>query len=168
MSTIRFSEVKFFNGVGAATDLFSNSGASITAIQSGANHSTWGGQEIYPHNPTDRELVLDIRVTGFQTGVTDVLRITYNQAGKTAIVLDYPLPSCNPVNPGYQPLGESLDAFLQDRVYIMTGGYLPTTWLNSPMTAKLEILGNPQCFQVPSGPQAGQLMASNTYPFTLV
>jgi PEP-CTERM motif len=115
------------------TDLFQNPGATLT-------------------NGTNVSFFID--VTGsLQPGATDILRLTFVQAGSPTVVQNISIPVFGTVNPPFT---------------LITGLDFPTYYHPVPIEMTIDILGSSPDFVIPGGPRAGQRVNSFTYTFNVV
>jgi hypothetical protein len=96
-----------------------------------------------------------VDVTGaLPAGVTNTLMITYTAAGSSPVVLSFEIPFFGTVQPPFTAL-----------VTIPSTG---ATTQGTQVTLTVDIIGSSPDFEIPVGPNAGQLVDSFTYRFNVV
>jgi PEP-CTERM motif len=114
-------------------DLFRNPGATLT-------------------NGTNVSFFIDL--TGnLAPGSTDILRLTFVQAGSPTVVKDISIPVVGTIYPPFT---------------LITGLDFPTYYHPVPIEMTIDLLGSSPDFVIPGGPNAGQRVNSFTYTFNVV
>jgi hypothetical protein len=120
-------------GASVVTDLFSNPGATLM-------------------NGTFVTFFIDVSGT-LPAGTTNILRLTYQQAGSATVVQEFSIPVFGSVNPPFS---------------LVTGLTFPAYYHAVPISLTVDILGSSPDFIIPGGPNAGQHVNSYTYTFNVV
>jgi len=115
------------------TNLFANPGAVLT-------------------NGTRVTFFIDINGT-LPTGVTNILRVTFVQAGSPTVVQNHLIPFAGTIPPPYT---QGVDQ------------EFPVLYQAEPISMTVEIIGSPRAFTIPGGVNAGQVVDSYTYTFNVV
>jgi hypothetical protein len=133
-SNVRAIQTSLSNpGVSVSTDLFANPGATLM-------------------NGTHVSIFIDVAGT-LPAGTTNILRLTYVQAGSATVVQEYSIPVFGTVDPPFT---------------LVTGMTFPAYYHAVPISLTVDILGSSPDFIIPGGPNAGQHVNSYTYTFNVV
>ncbi|HEX8140246.1 MAG TPA: PEP-CTERM sorting domain-containing protein [Pyrinomonadaceae bacterium] len=115
------------------TDLFANPGATLT-------------------NGTHVTFFIDVSGT-LPQGATDILRLTFVQAGSPTVVQEFSIPFAGTIPPPF---------------VLVTGHDFPTYYNPVPVELTVDLLSSAQDFVIPGGPNAGRRVNSFTYTFNVV
>jgi hypothetical protein len=114
-------------------DLFSNPGATLM-------------------NGTHVSFFINVDGT-LPAGTTNILRLTYVQAGSATVVQDFSIPFAGTVDPPF---------------ILVAGMDFPAYFHPVPISLTVDIIGSSPDFVIPGGPNAGQHVNSYTYTFNVV
>jgi len=99
-------------------------------------------------------LTFSVDITGvLPMGGTDILRVTYTELGSAPVVQEFQIPLFGTVNPPFTLIFS-----------VFSPGLNPQ---GVPATLTIDLLNSAPDFVIPSGPNQGQLVDSQTYTFNV-